>query len=116
MSYKHYNKVSDFKDLSVFFFEYVGRLELENKHLKEQIEFLRTNKKGKNPRFTDLDLSVRTYNCIVRFFYGKKEPADILLSDIYNIEIIQLKMMWGFGKKSLTELEVIFHEYGLPDK
>lgn len=60
-------------------------------------EFLRMRKLLKTP-ISDLDLSVRAYNCL--------KSADIKsLGDLVNLEISDMMKFRNFGKKSLTELE-----------
>lgn len=60
-------------------------------------EFLRMRKLLKTP-ISDLDLSVRAYNCL--------KSADIKsLGDLVSLEISDMMKFRNFGKKSLTELE-----------
>ncbi len=113
-NWEHYNKVTEFKNLSEYFFEYVLRLELENKDLKEKIEKYRQNDKAKNPCLANLSLSVRTFNCIKHFF--EKSHFEITLFDIYNCDFAALKRVRGFGRKSSIEIDMLFHQYGLPKK
>lgn len=55
---------------------------------------------------TDLDLSVRAYNCL--------KAADIkTLGDLASLEVSDMMKFRNFGKKSLTELEQLIAEKGL---
>lgn len=55
---------------------------------------------------TDLDLSVRAYNCL--------KAADIkTLGDLARLEVSDMMKFRNFGKKSLTELEQLIAEKGL---
>jgi DNA-directed RNA polymerase subunit alpha len=55
---------------------------------------------------TDLDLSVRAYNCL--------KAADIrTLGDLVQLEISDMMKFRNFGKKSLTELEALVSDKGL---
>ncbi|SDM06169.1 DNA-directed RNA polymerase subunit alpha [Catalinimonas alkaloidigena] len=55
---------------------------------------------------TDLDLSVRAYNCL--------KAADIkTLGDLAALEVSDMMKFRNFGKKSLTELEQLIAEKGL---
>ena len=55
---------------------------------------------------TDLDLSVRAYNCL--------KAADIkTLGDLAALEVSDMMKFRNFGKKSLTELEALIAEKGL---
>jgi hypothetical protein len=114
-NWEHYDKVTKFKDLSNYFFEYVLRLELENKDLKERIGLLKSDNAAKNPYFKDI-VSNRTYNCIKSFFKEKNCHFDIRLFDVYNLDFKQLKKIKGLGYMSLNQIQVVFNEYGLPEK
>jgi len=55
---------------------------------------------------TELDLSVRAYNCL--------KAADIrTLGDLVQLEISDMMKFRNFGKKSLTELEQLVSDKGL---
>lgn len=55
---------------------------------------------------TELDLSVRAYNCL--------KAADIkTLGDLARLEVSDMMKFRNFGKKSLTELEQLIAEKGL---
>lgn len=77
---------------------------------KEEIEevdehFLHMRKLLKTP-ISDLDLSVRAYNCL--------KSADIKnLGDLVSLEIADMMKFRNFGKKSLTELEQLVAEKSL---
>ena len=79
-------------------------------HKKEEIEevdehFLHMRKLLKTP-ISDLDLSVRAYNCL--------KSADIkTLGDLVSLEIADMMKFRNFGKKSLTELEQLVAEKNL---
>ncbi len=68
-------------------------------------DFLHMRKLLKTP-ISDLDLSVRAYNCL--------KSADIRsLGDLVRLEIADMMKFRNFGKKSLTELEQLVSEKGL---
>lgn len=68
-------------------------------------EFLATRKLLKTP-LSDLDLSVRAYNCL--------KAADIrTLGDLARLEVSDMMKFRNFGKKSLTELEQLILEKNL---
>lgn len=68
-------------------------------------EWLLMRKLLKTP-LTDLDLSVRAYNCL--------KAADIkTLGDLARLEVSDMMKFRNFGKKSLTELEQLIAEKGL---
>lgn len=68
-------------------------------------EFLHMRKLLKTP-LSDLDLSVRAYNCL--------KAADVKsLGDLAKLEISDMMKFRNFGKKSLTELEQLMAEKGL---
>lgn len=68
-------------------------------------EWLIMRKMLKTP-LTDLDLSVRAYNCL--------KAADIkTLGDLARLEVADMMKFRNFGKKSLTELEQLMAEKGL---
>jgi DNA-directed RNA polymerase subunit alpha len=68
-------------------------------------EWLAMRKLLKTP-LTDLDLSVRAYNCL--------KAADIRsLGDLARLEVSDMMKFRNFGKKSLTELETLIAEKGL---
>jgi len=55
---------------------------------------------------SDLDLSVRAYNCL--------KAADIKsLADLVSYDIADLLKFRNFGKKSLSELEELVRDKGL---
>jgi DNA-directed RNA polymerase subunit alpha len=65
-------------------------------------EYLHMRKLLKTP-LSDLDLSVRAYNCL--------KAADIkTLGDLVQLEISDMMKFRNFGKKSLTELEQLVAE------
>lgn len=73
----------------------------------EQVDedYLHMRKLLKTP-LTDLNLSVRAYNCL--------RAADIqTLGDLVNHDVADLLKFRNFGKKSLAELEEIVREKGL---
>jgi hypothetical protein len=118
MNYKHYHKVSEFKELSTFFFEYVRELESEVSRLTNKLEFLTTKKVGLNPHITDIDqISVRLYNILKRYFDElqiPKKSANLL--EIYDVDFQTLLNQRNCGKACLIELNRIFNHYGLPSK
>ncbi|UZR92396.1 DNA-directed RNA polymerase subunit alpha [Chondrinema litorale] len=68
-------------------------------------EFLHMRKLLKTP-LSDLDLSVRAYNCL--------KAADVkTLGDLASLEISDMMKFRNFGKKSLTELEQLIAEKNL---
>ena len=68
-------------------------------------EFLNMRKLLKTP-LTDLDLSVRAYNCL--------KAADVrTLGDLAKLSVPDMMKFRNFGKKSLTELEALMSEKGL---
>ncbi len=68
-------------------------------------EFLAQRKLLKTP-LSDLDLSVRAYNCL--------KAADVrTLGDLARLEVSDMMKFRNFGKKSLTELEQLIAEKGL---
>jgi DNA-directed RNA polymerase subunit alpha len=68
-------------------------------------QFMQTRKILKTP-LSDLDLSVRAYNCL--------KAAEIrTLADLVKYDIADLLKFRNFGKKSLTELEELVREKGL---
>jgi DNA-directed RNA polymerase subunit alpha len=68
-------------------------------------EFLQTRKLLKTP-LSDLDLSVRAYNCL--------KAADIrTLGDLAGLEVSDMMKFRNFGKKSLTELEQLIADKNL---
>ncbi len=68
-------------------------------------EMLHMRKLLKTP-LSDLDLSVRAYNCL--------KSADVrTLGDLVNLDIADMMKFRNFGKKSLTELEQLVMEKGL---
>ena len=55
---------------------------------------------------SDLELSVRAYNCL--------KAADVkTLGDLASLEISDMMKFRNFGKKSLTELELLMTEKNL---
>lgn len=79
-----------------------GKLE-EEETVDEEI--LRMRKLLKTA-LTELDLSVRAYNCL--------KAADIrTLGDLVQLEISDMMKFRNFGKKSLTELEQLVSDKGL---
>ena len=68
-------------------------------------EMLHMRKLLKTP-LSDLDLSVRAYNCL--------KAADVRsLGDLVKLEISDMMKFWNFGKKSLAELEQLVAEKNL---
>lgn len=68
-------------------------------------EFLHMRKLLKTP-LSDLDLSVRAFNCL--------KAADVkTLGDLAKLEISDMMKFRNFGKKSLAELEQLIQEKGL---
>jgi DNA-directed RNA polymerase subunit alpha len=68
-------------------------------------EFIQQRKLLKTP-LSDLDLSVRAYNCL--------KAADVrTLGDLARLEVSDMMKFRNFGKKSLTELEQLVAEKGL---
>ncbi|MDN3668332.1 DNA-directed RNA polymerase subunit alpha [Echinicola jeungdonensis] len=68
-------------------------------------EFLHMRKLLKTP-LSDLDLSVRAFNCL--------KAADVkTLGDLARLEISDMMKFRNFGKKSLAELEQLIQEKGL---
>lgn len=68
-------------------------------------QFMQVRKILKTP-LSDLDLSVRAYNCL--------KAAEIrTLADLVRYDIADLLKFRNFGKKSLTELEELVREKGL---
>jgi DNA-directed RNA polymerase subunit alpha len=79
--------------------------EIEDEVQEVDEDFLRMRKLLKTS-ISDLDLSVRAYNCL--------KSADIKsLGDLARLEIIDMMKFRNFGKKSLTELEQLIAELGL---
>lgn len=81
--------------------------EIPNKPEDEPIdeEFLHMRKLLKTP-LSELDLSVRAYNCL--------KAADVkTLGDLASLEISDMMKFRNFGKKSLTELEQLMAEKNL---
>lgn len=81
--------------------------ELPNKKEDEPIdeEFLHMRKLLKTP-LSELDLSVRAYNCL--------KAADVkTLGDLASLEISDMMKFRNFGKKSLTELEQLMADKSL---
>ncbi len=79
----------------------------ESKQEEEPIdeEFLHMRKLLKTP-LSDLDLSVRAYNCL--------KAADVkTLGDLASLEISDMMKFRNFGKKSLTELEQLIADKNL---
>ncbi len=79
----------------------------ESKADEEQVDedYLHMRKLLKTP-LTDLDLSVRAYNCL--------RAANIkTLGDLVNHDVADLLKFRNFGKKSLSELEDLVREKGL---
>jgi DNA-directed RNA polymerase subunit alpha len=78
------------------------------KHEEENIvdeEFLHMRKLLKTS-LSELDLSVRAYNCL--------KSADVkTLGELASLEISDMMKFRNFGKKSLTELEQLIEEKGL---
>ena len=57
-------------------------------------------------QLSDMDLSVRAYNCL--------KAADIRsLGDLVQLDLQDMMKFRNFGKKSLTELENLVEEKGL---
>ncbi|MFN4082548.1 MAG: DNA-directed RNA polymerase subunit alpha [Bacteroidia bacterium] len=82
-------------------------LDTQVKEVTQEVDenFLHIRKILKTP-LSDLDLSVRAYNCL--------KAADIkTLSDLVAYDIADLLKFRNFGKKSLSELEELVREKGL---
>ena len=84
-------------------------IEIDNPNKKEEQpideEFLHMRKLLKTP-LSELDLSVRAYNCL--------KAADVkTLGDLASLEISDMMKFRNFGKKSLTELEQLMAEKNL---
>ncbi|HAS41067.1 MAG TPA: DNA-directed RNA polymerase subunit alpha, partial [Microscillaceae bacterium] len=82
-------------------------LETAKKEEVQEVDehFLHMRKLLKTP-ISDLDLSVRAYNCL--------KSADIrTLGDLVKLDIADMMKFRNFGKKSLTELEQLVAEKGL---
>ena len=68
-------------------------------------EFVRMRKQLKTA-LSEMDLSVRAYNCL--------KAANIrTLGDLVSLEISDMMKFRNFGKKSLTELEQLVSDLGL---
>jgi len=83
------------------------KLKSEEPEKKEEVDetFLQMRKVLKTP-LSELDLSVRAYNCL--------KAADIkTLGDLVAYNIADLLKFRNFGKKSLSELEELVAEKGL---
>lgn len=79
--------------------------ELKKEENRVDEKFLHMRKLLKTP-LTDLDLSVRAFNCL--------RAAEIkTLGDLVQHDIADLLKFRNFGKKSLTELEDLVREKGL---
>lgn len=82
-------------------------LDTQVKEVTQEVDenFLHIRKILKTP-LSDLDLSVRAYNCL--------KAADIkTLADLVAYDIADLLKFRNFGKKSLSELEELVREKGL---
>jgi DNA-directed RNA polymerase subunit alpha len=82
-------------------------LESKPKDIANEVDenILHMRKILKTP-LSDLDLSVRAYNCL--------KAAEIKsLGDLVKYDIADLLKFRNFGKKSLTELEELVREKGL---
>lgn len=82
-------------------------LETQERSEPDQVdeEMLHMRKMLKTP-LSDLDLSVRAYNCL--------KAADVrTLGDLVQLEISDMMKFRNFGKKSLAELEQLVQEKGL---
>ena len=94
---KHFVLFSD-KDME-FAEDTSGEIEAVDEELLHMRKLLKTS-------LTDLDLSVRAYNCL--------KAAEIrTLGDLVSIEISDMMKFRNFGKKSLTELEELVENKGL---
>jgi len=94
---KHFVLFSD-KDME-FAEDTSGEIEAVDEELLHMRKLLKTS-------LTDLDLSVRAYNCL--------KAAEIkTLGDLVSIEISDMMKFRNFGKKSLTELEELVEGKGL---
>ena len=95
---KHFYLFSD-KDME-FDEDNSDEIEVVDEELLYMRKLLKTS-------LNDLDLSVRAYNCL--------KAADIkTLGDLVSIEISDMMKFRNFGKKSLTELEELVDNKGLP--
>ena len=94
---KHFVLFSD-KDME-FAEDTSGEIEAVDEELLHMRKLLKTS-------LTDLDLSVRAFNCL--------KAAEIrTLGDLVSIEISDMMKFRNFGKKSLTELEELVENKGL---
>jgi DNA-directed RNA polymerase subunit alpha len=82
-------------------------LDTQVKEVTQEVDenYLQVRKILKTP-LSDLDLSVRAYNCL--------KAADIKsLADLVSYDIADLLKFRNFGKKSLSELEELVRDKGL---
>jgi DNA-directed RNA polymerase subunit alpha len=82
-------------------------LDTQVKEVPQEVDenLLHIRKILKTP-LSDLDLSVRAYNCL--------KAADIKsLSELVSFDIADLLKFRNFGKKSLSELEELVRDKGL---
>ena len=82
-------------------------LDTQVKEVPQEVDenLLHVRKILKTP-LSDLDLSVRAYNCL--------KAADIKsLSELVSFDIVDLLKFRNFGKKSLSELEELVRDKGL---
>ncbi|WP_185852572.1 DNA-directed RNA polymerase subunit alpha [Blattabacterium cuenoti] len=95
------------KYFSIFSHEKIGKKEHEeiSKERKYDEEFLRMRTLLKS-KLTDMDLSVRTKNCL-------KSASIQSVEDLVNCNRSNMLKMRNFGKKSLEELESQMKEKGL---
>lgn len=95
------------KYFSIFSHEKIGKKEHEeiSKEKKYDEEFLRMRTLLKS-KLTDMDLSVRTKNCL-------KSASIQFVEDLVSYNRVNMLKMRNFGKKSLEELESQMKEKGL---
>ncbi|ACX83988.1 DNA-directed RNA polymerase subunit alpha [Blattabacterium sp. (Periplaneta americana) str. BPLAN] len=95
------------KYFSIFSHEKIGKKEHEeiSKERKYDEEFLRMRTLLKS-KLTDMDLSVRTKNCL-------KSASIQSVADLVNCNRSNMLKMRNFGRKSLEELESQMKEKGL---
>lgn len=61
----------------------------------------------------DLDLSVRAYNCLVRYGSLRNSPKMETLEDITVLSTKELKAIRNLGKRSYEEVVRVVHDHGL---
>ncbi|NLR89680.1 MULTISPECIES: DNA-directed RNA polymerase subunit alpha [Flammeovirga] len=94
---QHFMLFSD-KNMIIDEFEDTNAVEIDDEYLRMR-KLLKTS-------LSDLELSVRAYNCL--------KAADVkTLGDLASLEISDMMKFRNFGKKSLTELELLMTEKNL---